>query len=95
MTDGEAYRKLGMIAQRWRDLADRRRTDFVDLYESGRWKKYYKEERLLLRMREVVASAEGWDLIARVFAEAAGGAAEFPRPSETPQNSADSLRRVA
>lgn len=69
MTDGEAYRKLGTIAQRWRDLAERRRAHFTELYESGRWKKYYGDERLLLRMKEVVATADGWELIANSFAQ--------------------------
>jgi uncharacterized repeat protein (TIGR03809 family) len=67
MTDGEAYRKLGVAAQRWRDLAERRRAYFTELYESGRWKKYYGEDRLLLRMREVVAAADGWQTIAASF----------------------------
>src|SRR5215207_6732308 len=41
------------VAQRWRDLADRRRSHFIELYESGRWKLYYTEAEFILRLREV------------------------------------------
>jgi uncharacterized repeat protein (TIGR03809 family) len=52
------------IAQRWRDLADRRRAYFIELYESGRWKFYYTEADFLLRMREVCEAAEQWEKLA-------------------------------
>ena len=39
---------------KWRDLAERRRAHFVELYHSGRWKHYYSEERFLQRMREAI-----------------------------------------
>ena len=34
-------------AQKWRDLAERRRAHFIDLYRSGRWKHYYTNEEFL------------------------------------------------
>jgi uncharacterized repeat protein (TIGR03809 family) len=46
---------------RWRALAERRRAHFVDLYRSGRWKRYYTEEAFLAHMREVVRGAEAWN----------------------------------
>jgi uncharacterized repeat protein (TIGR03809 family) len=95
MTDGEAYRKLGMIAQRWRDLAERRRAHFTDLYESGRWKKYYGDDRLLLRMQEVVASADGWAVIASSFAPPAPALAEAAQTSELPENPENPSHRAA
>lgn len=49
---------------RWRDLADRRRSHFIELYESGRWKHYYSEEDFVLRMREVCQAAEKWEKLA-------------------------------
>jgi len=92
MTDGEAYRKLGAIAQRWRDLAERRRVHFTELYESGRWKKYYGEDRLLLRMKEVVATADGWATISACFEENSRPqpepAAEATEPSPLPSDRA-------
>jgi uncharacterized repeat protein (TIGR03809 family) len=49
---------------RWRDLADRRRSHFIELYESGRWKLYYTETEFILRMREVCQAAERWEQLA-------------------------------
>jgi uncharacterized repeat protein (TIGR03809 family) len=55
---------LDQLAQKWRDLADRRREHFVELYRSGRWRRYYTEEQFLAQMREVVRAAEAWALLA-------------------------------
>lgn len=52
------------IAQRWRDLAERRRSHFIELYQSGRWKHYYSEADFISRMREVVQAAEQWEKLA-------------------------------
>ena len=52
------------IARRWRDLADRRRSHFIELYESGRWKLYYSEADFVLRLREVFQAAERWEKLA-------------------------------
>jgi uncharacterized repeat protein (TIGR03809 family) len=49
------------IAQRWRDLADRRRSHFIELYQSGRWKLYYSEAEFIARLREVFQAAEQWE----------------------------------
>jgi uncharacterized repeat protein (TIGR03809 family) len=61
------------VTQKWRDLAERRRAHFVDLYESGRWKLYYTEEQFFACMQDVTAAAEAWARIA-------------PRPSEVPSS---------
>jgi uncharacterized repeat protein (TIGR03809 family) len=49
------------ITQKWRDLAEKRRAYFVELYSSGRWKHYYTEEQLLARTREAMRLAETWE----------------------------------
>ena len=54
----------GDVARKWRDLADRRRAHFAELYRSGRWRHYYTEEEFLIRMREVVKAAETWAQLA-------------------------------
>jgi hypothetical protein len=38
---------LELAARKWRALAERRRAHFVELYHSGRWKRYYSEEQFL------------------------------------------------
>ncbi len=64
MIERPALQKLGTIAQKWRELTERRRDHFAELYRTGRWKLYYNEPELLLRMRDVVAICERWAKIA-------------------------------
>jgi uncharacterized repeat protein (TIGR03809 family) len=54
----------GELAQKWRDLAERRRQHFIELYRSGRWRLYYTDEQFLARMREVVSAHEAWARLA-------------------------------
>jgi uncharacterized repeat protein (TIGR03809 family) len=90
MDSGEALQQTFVaIAQRWRDFAERRRADFTELYESGRWPRYYSEERLLERMREVVQSAERWTQIT------AGLAAKAPPPEVLQPRVPDPTSRAA
>ena len=62
---GQVNQPYGDVAQKWCDLAERRRAHFVELYHSGRWKRYYTEEQFLIRMREVISAADAWAQIAR------------------------------
>jgi uncharacterized repeat protein (TIGR03809 family) len=55
---------LDPIALKWRNLADRRRAHMVDLYLSGRWKRYYSEEQFLICFRDAMSMAERWNEIA-------------------------------
>jgi uncharacterized repeat protein (TIGR03809 family) len=49
------------ITQKWRDLAEKRRAHLVELFDSGRWKRYYNEEQLVARTREAVRLVETWE----------------------------------
>jgi uncharacterized repeat protein (TIGR03809 family) len=53
-------RALEEVAQKWRALAERRCANFLELYESGRWKYYYSEEQFLRRLREAIRLSERW-----------------------------------
>ena len=55
---------LDPIALKWRKLADRRRAHLVDLYLTGRWKRYYSEEQFQATFRDTMAMAERWNEIA-------------------------------
>ena len=55
---------LDEVAQKWRALAERRRAHFVELYHTGRWKRYYSEEQFLLKMREAIKATDRWAQIA-------------------------------
>jgi hypothetical protein len=63
MTDRPAFRKLGKLAEKWRDHAEKRRDYFAELYRSGRWKLYYDDETLVARIREVAEICDRWTMI--------------------------------
>jgi hypothetical protein len=48
------------ITRKWSDLAQRRLDYYVELYRSGRWRHYYTEETLALRMLDVIKAARAW-----------------------------------
>jgi uncharacterized repeat protein (TIGR03809 family) len=71
---------LDEIALKWRALAERRRAYFIELFQTGRWKRYFSEEQFMLRLREAIRTNERWAEIAprpqdEVFAEQARTAA--------------------
>jgi uncharacterized repeat protein (TIGR03809 family) len=49
------------LTRKWRDLAEKRRAHLIELYDSGRWKHYYTEEQLVVRMREAINLADTWE----------------------------------
>src|SRR5712691_367756 len=59
-----SLRSLDPVALKWRSLIERRRAHFVDLYLSGRWKRYYSEEQFLANFRETMSIADRWMEIA-------------------------------
>ncbi len=78
---------LDDVAQKWRALAERRRAHFVELYHTGRWKRYYSEEQFLLKMREAIKATDRWAQIAPTPPRT--GASEPSRvQAATPQRSA-------
>jgi hypothetical protein len=74
MSVGGNAAPYGEVARKWRDLADRRRAHFVELYRSGRWTRYYTEEQFLARLREVIGASEAWARLAQRPGEGAAPA---------------------
>src|SRR5260370_32249606 len=54
----------GEIARQWRELAERRRAHFIELYRCGRWRRYYSEQDFLAFVRNVTDAIEYWDSLA-------------------------------
>jgi hypothetical protein len=54
-------------ARKWLSLAERRRSNFVDLYRSGRWTRLYDEEAFKTHMIEVMADIERWQKVVATF----------------------------
>ena len=79
---------LDPVAQKWRALAERRRAHFLELYGSGRWRRYYGEEQFLYRMREAIGLAERWaEIASRSVGELAPAEGE-PVPDTSPRTAA-------
>ena len=57
------------IAGQWLALAERRRDDLLELYRSGRWRRYHTEAELLELMRAVKADIEFWTRFVRASPE--------------------------
>jgi uncharacterized repeat protein (TIGR03809 family) len=55
---------LDVIARKWCDLAQRRLDYYTELYRSGRWRHYYTEETLALRMLDVIKAVKLWNALA-------------------------------
>jgi uncharacterized repeat protein (TIGR03809 family) len=49
---------------RWRMLAEARLEHMAELYESGRWRRYYDEEQFVAIVRETTACVETWRKLA-------------------------------
>ena len=56
-------RKSEDVARKWRALIQRRREHLTELYRSGRYKRYFTEEKLLAQMREAAKAAQEWDAV--------------------------------
>jgi uncharacterized repeat protein (TIGR03809 family) len=57
------------FARRWLALSERRRDDLIELYRSGRWRRYYSEAQFLSVMRRAKAEVEAWAALAAPAAE--------------------------
>jgi uncharacterized repeat protein (TIGR03809 family) len=58
MADG---RDLGLdLGPRWRLLAERRLEHLTELFESGRWRRYYSERAFLENIQEAKAAVAHW-----------------------------------
>jgi hypothetical protein len=52
------------VALKWRNLIERRRAHFIELYLTGRWKRYYTEEQFVVIFRDTMNIADRWTEIA-------------------------------
>lgn len=57
------------LARQWQMLAERRRQHLFDMQRSGRWRRYYTEEKLQSEMQAAVRRVEGWNALIQPSAE--------------------------
>ena len=60
MSDKGDLGKPDAVARRWQSLAESRRQHLLELYRSGRWRRYYTEDQLMAQMHDAVRSIEQW-----------------------------------
>ncbi|MGJ5220978.1 TIGR03809 family protein, partial [Bradyrhizobium oligotrophicum] len=56
------------LAARWCALAERRLNHLTELFDSGRWRRYYTEQSFLDDLRHAKAAVQTWQTLA--FGEA-------------------------
>jgi uncharacterized repeat protein (TIGR03809 family) len=61
MTDEQPLRRFNRTAEKWRDLAEKRRLYFEELHQSGRWKYYYTEAQFYQRLGKAAELVELWE----------------------------------
>ena len=66
------------IARGWQVLAERRRNHLLELYRTGRWRRYYSEDQLMAEMRDAVREIRGWSAIGAKEDDPSGTTAEPP-----------------
>jgi len=60
----QAMLKWDRVGLKWRNLAERRHAHYLDLYKSGRWKRYYTEEEFRAELTAAIELAQRWAVIA-------------------------------
>ena len=60
----QAILKWERTGLKWRDLAERRHAHYLDLYKTGRWKRYYTEEQFRAELSAAIELAQRWAAIA-------------------------------
>jgi len=64
MTSSFDASRYEQALERWRMLAERRLEHMSLLYETGRWRRYFSEEKFLSIIRETTAAVETWRRLA-------------------------------
>jgi hypothetical protein len=77
MTDEQVLRRFNKSAEKWRDLAEKRRQYFEDLHQSGRWKYYYTEALFYRRLGKAAELVELWEPVLKKSPELPSA----PKPS--------------
>ncbi len=57
------------LAARWCALAERRLDHLTELFQSGRWRRYYTEQSLLDDIRQAKAAVQTWQALSRAEPE--------------------------
>ena len=56
---------LDRATEKWRALALRRHAYYLELLESGRWRRYFDEAEFTARLRDVMTATRAWNGLAK------------------------------
>src|SRR4030095_1047568 len=84
MTDEQALRRFNKTAEKWRDLAEKRRLYFEELHQSGRWKYYYTESVFYRRLGEAAELVELWEPVLKARLREPPSPTPHPNPYPRP-----------
>jgi hypothetical protein len=83
MADEQLLRRFNKTAEKWRDLAEKRRLYFEELHQSGRWKYYYTEEVFYKRLGKAAELVELWEPVLKARPTEPPSAPKSPTKSPT------------
>ena len=70
-----------VFARKWHALAERRRNHLAELYDNGRWKRYFSDEAFRTHMGEAVREVEHWRVMVESGSAPASDDDTAPRPA--------------
>ena len=74
--------KWERLADKWRDLAERRSAHHVEMFYSGRWRHYYTEAEFMAVMRSSILVARRWSAIAPGVPDQPAAVAQPEQPEQ-------------
>jgi uncharacterized repeat protein (TIGR03809 family) len=87
MTDEQPLRRFNKTAEKWRDLAEKRRLYFEELHQSGRWKYYYTEAQFYQRLGKAAELVELWEPVLKARLTELPSAPKSVPPKSVPPKS--------
>jgi hypothetical protein len=91
MTDEHALSRFNETAEKWRDLAEKRRQYFEDLHKTGRWKYYYTEALFFRRLGKAAELVELWGPVLKARLTEVPSVKESAPPNSAPSSAPVSL----
>jgi uncharacterized repeat protein (TIGR03809 family) len=73
------------IARQWQGLAERRRQHLLELYRTGRWRRYYSEDQMMAQMRDASRDVQWWGSQEQKLATDTGPAESSEERPEPPR----------
>jgi uncharacterized repeat protein (TIGR03809 family) len=87
MTDEQPLRRFNNTAEKWRDLAEKRRLYFEELHQSGRWKYYYTESQFYQRLGKAAELVDLWEPVLKARLTELPSAPKSVPPKSAPPKS--------